>query len=64
MVARPARIAAIRDEEKREMPVMDCPNCDGTGQTQDAAGEQIVCPMCEGTGVLFDDEGDPDTNTG
>ena len=42
------------------MPLMDCPNCDGTGFTQDASGEDIVCPMCDGTGVLVDEEGDAD----
>jgi DnaJ-class molecular chaperone len=40
------------------MPSMDCPNCDGTGYTQDASGEDVVCPMCDGTGVIVDDEGD------
>jgi DnaJ-class molecular chaperone len=39
---------------------MDCPNCDGTGYTQDASGESVVCPMCNGTGVLVDEEGDAD----
>ena len=45
------------------MPVMDCSNCDGSGYTEDAAGEEIVCPICDGTGVLYVDEGDPDTDT-
>ena len=40
------------------MPEMTCPNCGGTGLTQDATGEEVVCPMCDGTGVLLDDEGD------
>ena len=40
------------------MPSMDCPNCDGTGYTQDASGEDVICPMCDGTGVIIDDEGD------
>jgi DnaJ-class molecular chaperone len=40
------------------MPSVDCPNCDGTGYTQDASGETVICPMCDGTGVLLDDEGD------
>ena len=53
----------MHDGEERTVPLMDCPNCDGTGFTQDAAGEEVVCPMCDGTGVLFDDEGDPDTDT-
>jgi DnaJ-class molecular chaperone len=53
----------VHDREERKVPLMDCPNCDGTGFTQDAAGEEVVCPMCEATGVLFDDEGDPDTDT-
>jgi hypothetical protein len=30
------------------MPVMDCPNCSGTGYTQDAGGELMVCPVCKG----------------
>jgi DnaJ-class molecular chaperone len=37
---------------------MDCPNCDGTGYTQDASGGDVICPMCDGTGVIIDDEGD------
>jgi len=37
---------------------MDCPNCDGTGLTQDASGEDVVCPMCDGTGVLITEESD------
>lgn len=40
------------------MPDMECPNCGGTGYTQDAAGEAIVCPLCDGTGVLVTDEDD------
>jgi DnaJ-class molecular chaperone len=40
---------------------MDCPNCDGTGHTQDASGEDVICPMCDGTGILMDDQGDIDT---
>ena len=43
------------------MPAMDCPNCGGTGHTQDAAGEDVICPMCDGTGILVDDQGDIDT---
>lgn len=43
------------------MPAMNCPNCDGTGYTQDASGEDIRCPMCDGTGVLITAEGDADT---
>jgi DnaJ-class molecular chaperone len=39
---------------------MNCPNCDGTGYTQDASGEEIICPMCNGTGVLITDEDDAD----
>ena len=46
------------------MSEMDCPNCDGTGYTQDAAGEDILCPMCDGTGILFDDEDNPDDGEG
>ena len=38
------------------MPSMDCPNCDGTGYTQDASGEDVICPLCDGTGVLVSDE--------
>ena len=38
------------------MADMECPNCDGSGYTQDAAGEDILCPLCDGTGVLFGDE--------
>ena len=63
MVAPPARTVGIHGKEKPDMPVMDCPSCDGTGYTQDAAGEEIVGPMCDGTDVLFVDEGDPDTDT-
>jgi DnaJ-class molecular chaperone len=37
---------------------MTCPNCSGTGLTQDATGEEVVCPMCDGTGVLVTEEGD------
>lgn len=29
------------------MTDMTCPNCSGTGYTQDAAGEDVVCPLCE-----------------
>jgi hypothetical protein len=43
------------------MPDMNCPNCDGTGYTQDGSGEDIRCPMCDGTGVLLTEEGDADT---
>jgi DnaJ-class molecular chaperone len=35
------------------MESMDCPNCDGTGYTEDAAGDDVICPMCDGTGVLL-----------
>jgi DnaJ-class molecular chaperone len=51
---------ASEPEGASRMPLMDCPNCDGTGYTQDASGEEIVCPMCDGTGVLVDEEGDAD----
>jgi len=34
------------------MDSMDCPNCDGTGYTEDATGEDILCPMCDGSGIL------------
>ena len=54
----PARPA--KPEGASRMPLMDCPNCDGTGYTQDASGEDVVCPMCDGTGVLVDEEGDAD----
>jgi DnaJ-class molecular chaperone len=37
---------------------MTCPNCSGTGYTQDAVGEDVVCPLCDGTGVLVNDEVD------
>ncbi len=40
------------------MTDMTCPNCSGTGYTQDAAGEDVVCPLCHGTGVLVTDDGD------
>jgi DnaJ-class molecular chaperone len=50
--------AARTSEGVLFMPSMDCPNCDGTGRTQDASGEDIVCPMCDGTGVLVNDEGE------
>ena len=40
------------------MPSMDCPNCDGTGYTQDASGVGVICPICDGTGVLVNDEGE------
>jgi DnaJ-class molecular chaperone len=43
------------------MTDMTCPNCSGTGYTQDAAGENVVCPLCDGTGVLVTDEGDTGT---
>ena len=33
------------------MDSMDCPNCDGTGYTEDATGEEILCPMCDGAGI-------------
>ena len=42
------------------MSDMACPNCDGTGYTQDASGEDIRCPMCDGAGVLLTEEGDAD----
>ena len=38
------------------MASMDCPNCDGTGYTQDATGEDVICPLCDGTGVILSDE--------
>ena len=38
------------------MPSMDCPNCDGTGYTQDATGEDVICPLCDGTGVILSEE--------
>ena len=38
------------------MPSMDCPNCDGTGYTQDASGEDVICPLCDGTGVILSGE--------
>ena len=38
------------------MPTIDCPNCDGTGYTQDEAGATVICPMCDGTGTLFEKE--------
>jgi hypothetical protein len=47
MVARLARMAAMHVEEKGDMPIMDCPNCDGTRYARDAAGEQIICPVRE-----------------
>ena len=31
MVAPPARTVGMHGKEKRDMPVMDCPSCDGTG---------------------------------
>jgi uncharacterized Zn finger protein (UPF0148 family) len=40
------------------MTDMTCPNCSGTGLTQDATGEEVVCPMCDGTGVLITEEGE------
>jgi DnaJ-class molecular chaperone len=43
------------------MTDMTCPNCSGTGYTQDAAGEDVVCPLCDGTGVLVTEEGDAGT---
>jgi hypothetical protein len=47
MVARLARMAAMHVEEKGDMPIMDCPNCDGTGYVRDGAGEQIICSVRE-----------------
>ena len=38
------------------MPSMDCPDCDGTGYTQEAPGESAICARCEGTGTLFVDQ--------
>ena len=38
------------------MPSMECPNCDGTGYSQDASGEDVICPLCDGTGVILSDE--------
>ncbi len=52
--------AASEPEGASLMPSMDCPNCDGTGYTQDASGEDVVCPMCDGTGVLITDDDDAD----
>jgi hypothetical protein len=61
----PARIVLSDDEPQvpdeseeggRRMPSRDCPNCDGSGYTTDAAGEAVICPVCDGTGSLFDDE--------
>ena len=49
------------NEGEHGMPVMDCPTCDGTGYTDDAAGEAILCPLCDGAGILVTDEGDADT---
>jgi DnaJ-class molecular chaperone len=40
------------------MSEMTCPNCNGTGFTQDPSGEDAICPMCDGTGVLISQEGD------
>jgi DnaJ-class molecular chaperone len=40
------------------MSEMTCPNCNGTGFTQDPSGEDVICPMCDGTGVLISQEGD------
>ena len=40
------------------MPSMDCPNCDGTGYTQDASGEDVICPLCDGTGINLSDDDD------
>ena len=56
----PGAGAASERQGASRMPLMDCPNCDGTGFTQDASGEDVVCPMCDGTGVLVDEEGDAD----
>jgi hypothetical protein len=47
MVARLAPMAAMHVEELGDMPIMDRPNCDGTGYARDAAGEQIVCAVRE-----------------
>ena len=39
------------------MPLMDCPNCDGTGYTRDeTTSEAVICARCDGTGTLFVDE--------
>jgi hypothetical protein len=38
------------------MASMDCPNCGGSGYTQDAASEDVVGPMCDGIGVLLDED--------
>jgi hypothetical protein len=58
-----ASLAGLTDasEGAPQMTDMTCPNCSGTGYTQDAAGEDVVCPLCDGTGVLVTDEGDAGT---
>ena len=65
----PTRIILNDDElrhwkrlrEECGMPVMECPNCNGTGYEEDVFGEDILCSLCEGTGDLFVDEDLGDT---
>ncbi len=49
--------------EEREMPSIECPNCDGSGYTTDASGQSVICPLCDGTGTQFVDEGAGDVET-
>jgi DnaJ-class molecular chaperone len=56
--AAPVPLAGAVNEPEgvSSMPSMDCPNCDGTGYTQDASGEDVICPLCDGTGVILSEE--------